>query len=77
MTVEKRTIDFIPFGTAIAEEQSNRRISQCTVGYSPSMNSFIRIYPLPVDYRLEQWSLYKIDVERNIKDTREESWEIQ
>jgi len=75
--MEKITIEFILIGQAVPEERKDRRISQCTAGYSPTLKSLIRIYPIPHQVKLKRWTLYEIDVERNPKDVRNESWKIQ
>jgi len=76
--MEKITVDFILAGQAVPEEiKRDRRIYQCTAGFSPTLNEMIRIYPIPHQLKLKRWTIYEIDLERNPKDNRSESWKIQ
>lgn len=47
----------------------------CTLGYCHESKSLIRVYPIPL-IGMKKWETYFIDVERNKRDTREESWKL-
>jgi hypothetical protein len=47
----------------------------CTLGYCHQSNSIIRVYPVPI-IGMEKWHTYSIEIEKNAKDTREESWKL-
>lgn len=46
----------------------------CSIGFSPELG-LIRIYPLPIS-GMVKWGIYEIEVERNKRDTRTESWKL-
>lgn len=46
----------------------------CSIGYSNELG-LIRIYPLPPT-GLKKWGVYELDVEKNKRDNRIESWKI-
>jgi len=74
---EQRVIDdLIILGRAVPETIRNGRTTICTAGYSPSLG-FVRIYPTKHTSPLTQWSIVKVPVERDPRDTRRESWKIQ
>jgi hypothetical protein len=47
----------------------------CTLGYCHESKSIIRVYPIPL-IGMKKWETYVIDVEKNKRDTREESWKL-
>lgn len=47
----------------------------CTLGYCHESNSLIRVYPIPVT-GMKKWHTYSIEIEKNRKDSREESWKL-
>lgn len=47
----------------------------CTLGYCHETKSIIRVYPVPI-VGMKKWESYSIDVEKNKRDTREESWKL-
>lgn len=47
----------------------------CTLGYCHESQSIIRVYPVPI-VGMKKWRTYRIEVERNKRDTREESWKL-
>ncbi|RLI99113.1 MAG: hypothetical protein DRP00_00095 [Candidatus Aenigmatarchaeota archaeon] len=67
--------DLIILGRGCPERIRNGRVTVCTAGYSPT-HGFIRIYPTKMDMPLERWSIVRVPVERNPRDTRRESWKI-
>ncbi len=69
--------DLVILGNAVPDEISGGRKSICTVGYSPSRNSLIRLYPVPTNVHPDRWAIFKVPVERNKQDVRSESRKIQ
>jgi len=47
----------------------------CTLGYCHESNSLIRVYPIPVT-GMSKWHTYSIEIEKNKRDSREESWKL-
>lgn len=47
----------------------------CTLGYCHELNSIIRVYPVPI-VGMKKWETYYFEVEKNKRDTREESWKL-
>lgn len=74
---DKTTIDdIVVLGNAVPDEISDNRYTVCTAGYSKKYG-LIRLYPVPPKSPMQRWNVVSIHVERNPKDTREESWKIQ
>lgn len=46
----------------------------CSIGYSPQLG-FIRLYPLPM-HGMKRWGKYELEVEKNKRDSRAESWKL-
>ena len=68
--------DIIILGNAVPDEISDNRKTVCTTGYSEELG-LIRIYPVPPDAKLTRWAKVGLDLERNPRDTRKESWKIR
>ncbi len=68
--------DLLVLGNAVPDIISDSRITVCTAGFSPTLG-LIRIYPVPVVSNMRRWNIVKVPLERNPKDTRDESWKIQ
>ncbi|MGI0012689.1 MAG: hypothetical protein ACREBU_04485 [Nitrososphaera sp.] len=68
--------DVVVLGNAVPDEISDNRFTVCTAGYSPKYG-LLRIYPVPPRAPMKRWNVVQIPLERNPKDTREESWKIQ
>lgn len=68
--------DLIILGRGCPERIRNGRTTICTAGYSPT-HGFTRIFPTKIEMPLRQWSIVRVPVERNPKDTRGESWKIE
>ncbi len=73
--------DVVILGRAVPEVISGNRVTVCLGGYSPSRRQFIRLYPTRVRYldgetQLRRWDVIRVEVERNPKDNREESWKL-
>ena len=67
--------DIVILGNAVPDEISDNRKTVCTAGYSEELG-LIRIYPVPPDAELTRWALVGLNLERNPRDTRKESWKI-
>lgn len=71
----KSKIEYIPIVKTIPEISKNDGgVYTCSIGYSPQIG-FIRVYPLPL-YGMKRWGIYEIEVERNKRDSRAESWKL-
>lgn len=68
--------DFIMLGKTVPEPSSDGRIFVCSAGYSPELRSLIRIYPLARHAAPKRWSVNRVPLERNPKDSRPESWKL-
>jgi hypothetical protein len=74
---EDRLTDLVILGRAAPEEMSDGRQSACTGAWSPT-RGFIRLYPIdPRANLFSRWDVINVDVERNPKDARHESWKIK
>lgn len=73
MTV--RIDNVIILGRGVPEQISDGRITVCVAGWCESIG-FIRLYPSRVDSPLKVWNIVNVEVERNPKDTRHESWKF-
>lgn len=68
--------DFIMLGKTVPEPQSDGRVFVCSAGYSTELRSLIRIYPLARYASPKRWSVSRVPLERNPKDSRPESWKL-
>lgn len=68
--------DFIMLGKTVPEPNSDGRVFVCSAGYSPELRSLIRIYPLARHAAPKRWSVSRVPLERNPKDSRPESWKL-
>lgn len=68
--------DFIMLGKTVPEPQSDGRVFVCSAGYSAELRSLIRIYPLARKDAPRRWSISRVPLERNTKDSRAESWKL-
>lgn len=69
--------DFVMLGKTVPETNSDGRQFVCTAGYSIELRQAIRIYPMARRNCPARWSVSRIPVERNPKDSRKESWKIR
>ena len=75
--IEKKYFkDLIVLGNAVPDEISDHRKTVCTVAFSEE-HGLIRIYPVPPNAPMKRWNVVSLPLERNIKDSRQESWKIQ
>lgn len=71
----ERIDNVIILGRGVPEQIKDGRITVCVAGWCES-RGFIRIYPSRVDSPLRSWNIVSIEVERNPKDSRHESWKF-
>jgi hypothetical protein len=69
--------DFVCLGRTVPEESSTYGHRVCMAGYSDSMRSLVRVYPLHVQNPLRQRYVSVLSVERNPRDCRMESWKLR
>lgn len=68
--------DFVMLGTTVPEpSKRDDRIYVCSAGWHPDLG-LVRIYPLGRTGAPHRWDVCDIDVERNARDSRTESWRI-
>jgi hypothetical protein len=69
--------DFVMLGQTVPETNSDGREFVCTAGYSLELREPVRIYPMARGSCPHRWSMSRIPLERNTKDSRNESWKIR
>lgn len=69
--------DFVMLGKTVPEANSDGRQFVCTAGYSPELRQPVRIYPMARRNCPGRWSVSRVPLERNSKDSRPESWKIR
>ncbi|MFH1697150.1 MAG: hypothetical protein ABH854_04575 [Candidatus Diapherotrites archaeon] len=69
--------DFLVLGRACPDRMRDGRFTVCCGGHSERLG-FVRIYPTPphAEKKLQRWNLVSVEVERDARDKREESWKI-
>lgn len=76
--------DFVVLGRTVPEESKKYGQRICMAGYSPDNGQFLRVYPLMVPvgdsadangFRARH--TYALDLQRNLHDTRSESWRVK
>ncbi len=72
-----RIDDLVVFGRTAPEDSVKHGQSVCMAGYSPEMRQFIRVYPMAVRSNVKARSVITVEVERNNKDSRMESWTLK
>lgn len=69
--------DFIVLGRSGPSYMSDSRHTVCVGGYSPSRESFIRIYPTKVyNDKLKRWNVVELEAINNPSDHRSESFKM-
>ncbi len=69
--------DFVMLGKSVPEPvEAGRRVFVCSAGYSPSLKSLIRIYPISLKSAPKNWDISRVMLERDAKDSREETWKL-
>lgn len=72
----KIKITYIVIAKSIPEfSKRNNSAFTCTIGFCPEFNKLIRVYPIPLK-GMNRWEKYRIEVEKNKLDSREESWKL-
>jgi hypothetical protein len=69
--------DFVMLGKSVPECSSDGRLFVCSAGASLELKQLIRIYPLAWRQCPPRWSMSRVPLERNFKDSRRESWKIR
>lgn len=67
--------DLVVLGRACPEPIKDGRITVCLGGYSPTLG-FVRVYPTRTDMNWRRWDIVHVEVEKDERDTRKESWKI-
>jgi hypothetical protein len=68
--------DFVMLGKTVPEPYVDGRIFVCSAGVSPELSTLMRIYPLARRHAPERWTVNRVQLERNPKDSRRESWKL-
>lgn len=68
--------DFVMLGKTVPEPNSDGRVFVCSAGYSPTLRSLIRVYPLARHGAPPRWSVSTVRLERNQMDSRAESFKL-
>jgi hypothetical protein len=69
--------DFVMLGTTVPEPNSSGRVFVCSAGVSNEVRRLIRIYPLARRAAPRRWGMYRVPIQRNPKDYRDESFQLQ
>ncbi|MDG4784331.1 hypothetical protein O7626_39530 [Micromonospora sp. WMMD1102] len=68
--------DFVMLGTTVPEPNSDGRVFVCSAGYSATLRSLVRVYPLARHGAPARWSVNTVRLERNPRDSRPESYRL-
>lgn len=68
--------DFVMLGKTVPEPNADGRIFVCSAGYSPTLRTLIRVYPLARHGAPPRWSVNTVSLERNNRDHRIESFKL-
>lgn len=69
--------DFVMLGKTVPETNSDGRQFVCTAGYGLELRQAVRVYPMARIGSPSRWSMSRVPLERNHKDSRRESWKIK
>ena len=72
-----RLDDFVMLGTTVPEQISDGRECVCSAGYSREYGSLLRLYPLARFDAPRRWGRYRVEIERNPRDSRGESFALR
>lgn len=72
-----RLDDFVMLGTTVPEVISDGREAVCSAGYSDEFGSLLRLYPLARFDAPKRWHTYRVEIERNSRDRRSESFALR
>lgn len=67
--------DLVVLGRACPEPLKDGRVTVCLAGWSDALG-FVRLYPTRKDMPFDQWDVVEVEVDRDDRDTRLESWKI-
>ncbi len=74
--MKSNNIEYILFARSIPEYSKRYGGTySCSLGYSPTLKSLIRVYPVPI-IKMYSWEMYNISVEKNNLDSRVESYKF-
>jgi hypothetical protein len=68
--------DFVMLGKTVPEPSSDGRVFVCSAGVSAEYRRLVRIYPLARRSAPPRWSVSRVPLERNPKDSRIESFKL-
>jgi len=75
--MNSKKIEYILFARSIPEfSKRYNGLFSCSLGYSPTLNDLIRIYPIPL-INMRLWEKYSVEVEKNNRDSRTESFKLK
>ena len=66
----------IVLGVGAPNECKDGRKTMCAIILSDDLG-LIRVYPIPAESRFSVWSIVEVNIERNAKDNRSESWRLE
>lgn len=64
-------------GRTVPEKSKRYGEKVCMAGFSPELRSLIRLYPIPIQFKIKSRSMHRVHVERNRRDSRIESWAVK
>jgi hypothetical protein len=67
--------DLIVLGRACPEPIKDGRVTVCLGGYSHTLG-FVRVYPTRTRMQWKRWDIVRVEVEKDDRDPRKESWKI-
>lgn len=71
----KQKINYCLLAKTVPEySKRDNTVYTCSIGYSPQLG-LMRLYPLPPK-GMKKWGIYEVEVERNKRDSRVESWKL-
>lgn len=68
--------DFVMLGKTVPEPASDGRVFVCSAGVSAEYRRLVRLYPLARKAAPPRWSVSRVPLERNPKDSRIESFKL-
>lgn len=68
---------FVMLGKTVPETNADGRLFVCTAGYDLELKMPLRVYPMAMADCPKRFSISRIPLERNTKDSRPESWKIR
>lgn len=69
--------DFVMLGKTVPEaRRRDGRVFVCSAGFSPTLRSLIRVYPLARQNTPPRWSVNTVKLIRNPEDSRRESFKL-